>query len=112
MSGRRRGSWRPLRKFGIEGRFAALHRLVGVSSIHQTDGGHMTDEQKDQEEGRWSSPEEAEVEAHRQANPRQSHPMSDEGEGRMMTHTDDDDDEVEAHRWGTHSPEDPNRLIS
>ena len=62
----------------------------------------MTDEQKGHEE-------EAEVEAHRQAHPRQSHPMGDDDEAGKWSRADDDDDEdeVEAHRWGNHSPEDP-----
>jgi len=71
------------------------------------EGRWASPEGADREEGRWASPEDAEVEAHRQVSPRQVSPRSDEfeGEGRQVSPLADDDDEVEAHRWGNHSPD-------
>lgn len=54
----------------------------------------MTDERE--------KPQDEEVEAHRRANAAQEELPADEGEARVRRS--EDDDEVEAHRWGRHSP--------
>jgi hypothetical protein len=76
----------------MAGRFFRIRRLVGIVSNSRTEARAMQDEREEQ------VGEDEEVEAH----------LKESDEGRMIGHT-EDDDEVEAHRWPQTGPAEPGK---